>query len=71
MSVPVLSEQTTVTDPSVSTAGSRRTIARWRAMTRVPIASVMVTIAGSPSGMAATARPTTARKTSRAGIART
>jgi hypothetical protein len=58
VSVPVLSEQITVTEPSVSTAGSRRTMAAFlRAMTRVPMASTMVTIAGSPSGMAATAKP--------------
>ncbi len=61
VSVPVLSEQITVTEPRVSTAGSRRTMAWLRAMTRVPMASTMVTIAGNPSGMAATASPTTAR----------
>ncbi len=71
VSVPVLSEQMTVTDPSVSTAGSRRTMALLRAMTRVPMASTMVTMAGRPSGMAATANATTARKMSSAGMPRT
>ena len=71
VSVPVLSEQMTVTEPSVSTAGRRRMIARFCAMTRVPMASTMVTMAGSPSGMAATASPTTARKISSGGISRT
>ncbi len=70
VSVPVLSEQITVTEPSVSTAGRRRTIARLRAIVRVPMASTMVTIAGSPSGMAATASPTTARKISSIGMSR-
>jgi len=54
--VPVLSEQITETDPNVSTAGSFLTIAcslinRW-----TPIARTMVTIAGNPSGIAATAK---------------
>ena len=47
--------------------------ARWRccaAMTRVPMASTMVTIAGRPSGIAATASPTTARKISSSRHAR-
>ncbi len=56
VSVPVLSEQMTLALPSVSTAGMRRTMARCAAMRRTPTASVMVTTAGSPSGMAATAR---------------
>jgi hypothetical protein len=42
VSVPVLSEQMTVTEPRVSTAGRRRTMACWRAMTRVPMARTMV-----------------------------
>ena len=66
--VPVLSEQITETEPRVSTAGSRRTIARSAAIARVPIASTIVMIAGRPSGIAATARPTTARKASIASI---
>ena len=54
--MPVLSEQITVVQPSVSTAASLRTMA-WRlAMRCMPSARVTVTTAGSPSGMAATAR---------------
>jgi hypothetical protein len=64
VSVPVLSEQITVTEPSVSTAGKRRTMALRRAMRCTPSARVMVTMAGRPSGMAATARPTAARNMS-------
>ena len=45
----------TVVEPRVSTAGSLRTTARRVAMRCTPIASAMVTIAGSPSGMAPTA----------------
>ena len=59
--VPVLSEQMTVTEPSVSTAGSLRTSALRRAMRRAPSASATVTTAGRPSGMAATARLTATR----------
>ena len=59
--VPVLSEQMTLTDPSVSTAGSRRMMALRRAMRVTPIARVMVITTGRPSGMAATAMPTAAR----------
>ena len=66
VSVPVLSEQITVTAPSVSTAGSRRMIALRRAMRRTPIASATVMIAGSASGIAATAMPTAARNMSAA-----
>jgi hypothetical protein len=55
VSVPVLSEQITLTLPSVSTAGSWRMIALLRAMTVVPMARTTVTIAGRPSGMTATA----------------
>ena len=64
--MPVLSEQMTVTAPSVSTAGRRRTIALRRAMRRTPIASATVMIAGSASGIAATAMPTAARNMSAA-----
>jgi hypothetical protein len=56
--VPVLSEQITVTDPSASTAGNRRTIARRRDIRCTPIARVTVMIAGSPSGIADAARAT-------------
>ena len=66
VSVPVLSVQMTLTEPNVSTAGSRRTMALRRAMRCTPMASVIVMIAGSPSGMAATARPTAARNMSSA-----
>ena len=53
-----------VTEPSVSTAGRRRMMA-WRAAMRcTPIASVMVITAGRPSGITATARPTTAMNAS-------
>ena len=55
VSVPVLSVQMTMVEPSVSTAGSLRMMARRFAMRLTPMASVMVTAAGSPSGMAATA----------------
>ena len=64
--VPVLSEQITLTEPRVSTAGRRRMMALRRAMRWTPMASVMVMIAGRPSGMAATARPTAARNMSSA-----
>ena len=55
VSVPVLSVQMKVVDPSVSTAWSRRTIALRLAMRRTPSDSETVTIAGRPSGIAATA----------------
>ena len=55
VSVPVLSEQMTVTEPSVSTAGSLRINARRLSMRWAPSARVMVTTAGSPSGTTATA----------------
>jgi hypothetical protein len=53
--VPVLSEQITVVLPRVSTAGNLRMMARRWAMRATPMASVMVTAAGRPSGMAPTA----------------
>ena len=60
VSVPVLSEQIRETEPRVSTAGRRRMMAlRW-AIRCTPIASVMVMIAGRPSGMNETAMATTA-----------
>jgi hypothetical protein len=53
--VPVLSEQMTDTLPSASTAVSRR-ISAWRCTMRcTPMASEMVTTAGSASGTTATA----------------
>ena len=50
VSVPVLSVQMTVVEPSVSTAESRRTIAPRAAMRCMPTASAMVIATGSPSG---------------------
>ena len=64
VSVPVLSEQMVVTEPRVSTAGSRRMMACLAAMRRTPMASVMVITAGRLSGITATASPTTAMKAS-------
>ena len=58
VSVPVLSEQITEVEPSVSTAGRRLTIALRRAISRVPIDNNAVTTAGSPVGIAATANAT-------------
>ena len=55
VSVPVLSEQITVAQPSVSTAASLRTSAPRCAMRCMPSARVMDVIAGSPSGITATA----------------
>ena len=56
--MPVLSEQITEVEPSVSTECSRFTMACCLAMREMPMARVTVTTAGSPSGMAATARAT-------------
>ena len=58
VSVPVLSEQMTDVQPSVSTEGSERTIAFLRAIRRVPSARHVVITAGRPSGIAATASAT-------------
>ena len=44
VSVPVLSEQITLALPSVSTAGIRRTIPRFAAIRRTPIANTIITI---------------------------
>ena len=55
VSVPVLSEQITVVEPSASTAESRRTRAFMPAIRCMPTASVMVVTASSPSGTAAIA----------------
>ena len=71
VSVPVLSDATTVVEPSVSTAGRWRMIARRRAIRRTPIASAIVTTAGSPSGTAATARLMPASAASASGKPRT
>ena len=56
--VPVLSEQMTEVQPSVSTDGRLRTMAFFLAMRRVPRAKQVVMTAGKPSGMAATAKAT-------------
>ncbi len=50
----------TVVLPRVSAAGSLRMMAWRRAIRETPIARVMVTAAGRPSGMAPTARATAA-----------
>ena len=55
-----MSEQITVALPRVSTAGSLRTMALRLAMRDTPMARVIVTTAGKPSGMALTARATAA-----------
>ena len=57
VSVPVLSVQMTVVEPSVSTAGRWRTSALRRAMRCVAIASDSVTVGSSPSGTLATMMP--------------
>merc|ERR1719506_2481354 len=58
VSVPVLSEQITDADPSVSTAARRRTSTFWCTMAAQPMEREMVTQSGMPSGIAATARVT-------------
>src|SRR5512146_1637026 len=64
VNVPVLSEQITVADPSVSTDDSLR-INAWRLIiSRMPRAREIVTTAGSPSGTAAIARLMATIKTS-------
>ena len=57
-SIPVLSLQTILTEPKVSTLGSLLTIAPCFDILKTPSASVTVTIIGRPSGIAATARET-------------
>lgn len=56
--VPVLSEQTVVTQPRVSTVCRPFTKAERWAMRRIPRQSVIVTTMGKPSGIAATAKLT-------------
>ena len=68
VSVPVLSEQIRATEPSVSTAGRRRTMALRLAIRCTPIASVMVMRAGRPSGIIETAMPVTAWNISTNGM---
>ena len=60
--VPVLSVQMTVQAPSVSALGNFRTNALREAMRWTPSANAIVTTAGSPSGMAATASASAAIK---------
>uniref|UniRef100_A0A6B0U9C7 Secreted protein n=1 Tax=Ixodes ricinus TaxID=34613 RepID=A0A6B0U9C7_IXORI len=68
VSVPVLSEQTTLTHPSVSTVGSFLMMAFLLAMRITPKARVTVTTIGRPSGMAATARLTPMLNISSTGL---
>ena len=58
VSVPVLSEQITLLLPNVSTAGSFLIMLFFLDIFVTPIDSTIVTIAGNPSGIAATANPT-------------
>ena len=58
VNVPVLSEQITCVQPSVSTAVRRRMTAWRRLMFVTPIESTTVTTVASPSGIAATASDT-------------
>jgi hypothetical protein len=62
VSVPVLSLHITEVHPNVSTEDSVRTIAFCFAIFRVPSARHVVTTAGRPSGIAATARATATLK---------
>jgi hypothetical protein len=56
--VPVLSEQTTDTEPSASTECNFLTIAFLFAILKIPRARVTVVTIGRPSGIAATANDT-------------
>ncbi|MNP13595.1 hypothetical protein D3C76_1058820 [compost metagenome] len=56
VSVPVLSEQIILTEPNVSTAGSFLTMALIFDILVTPSANTIATMAGKPSGMAATAK---------------
>ena len=58
VNVPVLSEAIISVEPSVSTAGNLRTMAFFLDKTCVPSARTIVTMAGKPYGIAATARAT-------------
>ncbi len=62
--MPVLSEQIADVEPRVSTDRSRFTIAPLAASACVPSERTVVTTAGSPVGMAATARLIPTRKSS-------
>jgi hypothetical protein len=63
VSVPVLSEQMTDAEPSVSTDDSFLTMALRRAMRCTPSASTIDRMAGRPSGTAATASDTPSSST--------
>ena len=65
VSVPVLSEAMTLAEPSVSTAARWRTMAFRFAMRCTPSESTAVTMAGKPSGTAATASATPRMSTSK------
>jgi hypothetical protein len=69
VSVPVLSEQITETEPSVSTAGSRRMMALRAAMRWTPTASVIVMTAGRPSGNRRDGEPDHDHERSSSGVA--
>ena len=56
--MPVLSEHITLAPPNVSTAGNLLIMVFFLDILCIPIASTIVTIAGSPSGIAATAKLT-------------
>src|SRR5690606_29553026 len=61
VSVPVLSVQITVADPSASTDSSRRISALWSAIRCAACANESVTVGSSPSGTSATVTPTAIR----------
>ena len=67
VSVPVLSVQMKVVEPSVSTDSRRRTRAFRRAIRCAPTASESVTVGSSPSGTRATVTPMAKRNPSPAG----
>ena len=64
VSVPVLSELMAEVEPSVSTAGSVFMMACFFAMATEPIERIVVTTAGSASGIEPTARATPIAKSS-------
>ena len=68
--VPVLSEQMTLVEPSVSTAARRRTMAPRPAMRCMPTASAIVIATGSPSGTMETIWLMATMNTSAKGIPR-
>lgn len=64
VSVPVLSVEIIVQEPSDSTAGILRTMTWPAAILRTPIARATEMATGSPSGIALTARATDVMKSS-------